>query len=700
MTIKYYLPILDKPVADFSGQLVVNGVVFESYNGATPTIAQAISTGAIKLVPSPFYTNAFSLAPYGANGLALKFANGYSWPAGNSQSSFPLQVLYSDISWYDAGSNTADLFVPVGDGSGSSTEVFSGGSGISIEVKPLIWPAVNTQSSISFPADNQPHTVYVTLARPLHVLQNPTVSITKPGSIAISPITATKDATNHITGWTFTATASSAVSGNLSISLTEPSLQYLKNGIIVTEAVTYVSDFVIGTISTTQSAPTVWNISSFGPPSAGTNGFVGSATVGGVAYYGYAGFITITGTVQSDVPSAFVSAKIVGKQVGSSTQFDLATMTPVGSPSLIGSSYYQTYTATIDTGVAYSNLVTMDAVNIGMVATNTSGTQVSTYASQQFLNRNLDTSFANWWITTDITTYGEAFSYTNVGLTTGTTSWSFTSDQNSSGTIAYGYLGSSGTIYLADKSGQKVVLDPALDNIQKVELWVNGALWITVNPTVRVTGDPAGSPLMVTPSPVLMVSATPYSIKFRLFPKSTYGVAPGTAYLETPTVSIRSASNTGSGSCFAPNTYVLTSNGPRYIKDLVVGQMVKTISEANFKNGSNTLGNYTIQEVFKHTEGSNMISINGISTTLDHLWATEGGSFVTADILTSCATVNLGLGQSTVSYQPIFKTSAPAEQVVYNLHVDTAVTYLVAPSIFGPWKLVHNSKGVVTKTME
>ena len=665
--------------------LNVNDVTFETYNGQIPTSQTALDLGAIKINNKSSYASGLSLAvPSGGVGMTLVY-NGSTWPSGVAD--FPLEIVYSDVAWFNYANTSMDLFVPtnLSSPSGLTTDVYRGGAGVTINVQPLVWPSISLISPSQFPADTVTHSITLQLATPLHRTQNPTISVTLPLGLTLDTPPVANIVNNQITGWTFTAHANVPNSGSVLVSLNE-TLTYLKNGVVTTENVIYQTSLSAGTLTATLIAPSPWYVGSFPAPKAGVDGWTGQATVGGVSYAGYAGRITFTAKVYSNLSNSFFKAELVGKLASIGVQTTIAVMSPVGVPTWDSalSLWYQMYTCTVDTGGTsgfFALAGTDNYCNLGCVATTTANTtnlSSNIWSTVEFLNRNLVSSFTNWSITTTTTNEnaGTSYSYFNTGFNTSSTGWTKTPGnvQTNEGVADVG-----GYITLLDSYGQATVSDPNLEYLSKVEISTNGGSSYTQVSLVRASGSGI-NPLSINHG--LAVGVYP-AVKFRLTPKSTYSAA-----LVTPALQIE-VKYTSTLPCFSGSTYVYTSSGPKRIDAMQEGKYVLTISEEDFKAGKATMLPYPVETVLIHEGSFKMVAINGVKSTLEHPWASEGG-FVDASELTSC--VNVLPTASKMASFPITKEATDSENVVYNLHIGGANTYLVANNVFGPWYLVHNIK--------
>ena len=468
--------------------------------------------------------------------------------------------------------------------------------------------------------------------------------------------------------------------GEIDLTLVDAHLQYLQSGVINTLSFTYQSSTVgtwkIGTLTITSIPPSIWSISSFPAPTASTTGFVGSASVNGISYTGYAGVVSFSVVVESNIQGAFNSATLVIKPSGSGPTSTVA-MVAAGSPVLSNGNWYQTYTASIDTGVAGSALASYASCQIGVYATNTStGVTPTTTAQATFLNRNF-APLANWQVTCsreDITTSGTTiYNYSNTGFSStwveGTT------------TSSVGYTGN-GSLYLYDLMGDNIAANSALENIANLQVYANGTL-VSGTSWSRIASSGSANPISINLGTSLATNTT-YSMYFILTPKATTGAY--STPTQTPAIQVNHLPNTYT--CFSGDTYVLTNGGPKHISTLTTGTILLTVSEDNFKAGNHTLLPYIIETVFTHRDGPfQMVNVNGIKTTPDHPWASEG-TFLKAEEMSTCVTVAPATSKVTIA--PVMRTKEAQEAVVYNLEVAKAATYLVANNIFGPWYLVHN----------
>jgi len=695
MTNMYFLPILESPPSGsgLSGSsegtsLIVSGATFDQYGSSTINSQQALAIGAVSMTTTSNFSNLFSLTPNSTNDQIILGFSGGNWPFDNANISEPtsqdflLRILYRDVAWYNGVSVTADLFTPQNTGAGGTTDVYNGGSGISINVHPLVW-AVPILATTSIPADGSAHTVVINLATPLHPSQAPVAVVTSSNISGSFPTTPTI-VNGSITGWTFNVSSMTALSdGEISLSLIDYGLSYWNGTAIVSSNVTYFNGPLSQTLTLQHSAPGTFNVSSLtSPPIAVVSamGWTAAKTINGVPYVGYAGIVTFQGAVSSEHSDAFNGANLVVQSVGSNTITTLTSMTPIGSPTYSDGLYTQEYTCNVDTGAATCPLSSGTNFYIGIMASDFTGNSATGMWTETFVNRNISANLSRWQVgmsySTAVSKSIVASSSTNTGF--GPT-WVTTTDGLNPVSSNSG-MGNPYPIYIYDLWGQNTVNDPALEYIKSIAVLINGTQVVGPLSPVRATNI-TGNPLVVA---ITSESYnTPYLLQFTITTNSpSY-----TPTFTTPAISVILKLSIAQA-CFSSDTFVLSPTGPKPISSLTVGNEVLTISESDFKNGNQTISTHTVKEVFKHKADSiDMINLNGIKTTPTHPWA-SGTSFTSAELLENCITVSQF--NSKISEAHAIKTSAARETEVYNLHVNDAFTYLVANNRFGPWYLVHN----------
>jgi hypothetical protein len=231
------------------------------------------------------------------------------------------------------------------------------------------------------------------------------------------------------------------------------------------------------------------------------------------------------------------------------------------------------------------------------------------------------------------------------------------------------------------------------DPILKAELRTGSTLLATTS-----TRDSAG----ILTFPSIAASVLPVGIDnlfVRIYSKASTYTFTGVGYLDTPNQPITIASgsggggNGGGGGCFVPETYVLTVDGPKKIKDINIGDLIITLSENNFVHATGSLAPYRVSDKLVHNDREYAtLNINGVLTTDEHLWATTGNTFDRADTISKIIAIDLSESKTLPVSIAAIKLTGPVVPEVLNLTVDEARTFLVAPSMFGPWSLVHNIK--------
>ena len=150
--------------------------------------------------------------------------------------------------------------------------------------------------------------------------------------------------------------------------------------------------------------------------------------------------------------------------------------------------------------------------------------------------------------------------------------------------------------------------------------------------------------------------------------------------------------SSGGNYCFTNNMYVLTSNNiGKHFKDLTIGE-----SHLAVDLDSHTIGQYKFVESFvegihAHKSSLQLIVIDDLEVTPNHMWATSDGLWRECGKLTNeFFTVKLNESKEICFKQ--FSHSVPYEKEVddvFNIQTK-ANNYFVGPTENGPWTLVHN----------
>lgn len=681
----------------------------ETFNGYTPTTKEYVTAGGVSIASSsnPMYSGLVSIYYNDATTRTELKYNGGNWPALSPATSF-LQVNQSDIAWaqVSGAQKILDLFAPYSS-STDPTGVVNvngvadpyGGHEFELYIKPLIKPEVQSVSPTTVPADGLTYNLTFSLARRLNPVQSPTMTISQtPGSsLTIGTVTTVKDSTGAIVAFKVPVSASPSsptTNVTLTVGFAEASLEYLKNDVIVTEAVTYSSGVVLPTTVTIQqqSYPITFLSRSLGQP----YGSYGAATLGhgastDGASSGLQGMALYLCTLSSSANN-FGSLKIVAKQAGTSNRIDVATATPDGAMVFSGGVYRQSYYALIDTGG--TNLIGLQSFDIGAVAIDNTGKETTDWFSQPFINGNLSSQYGSWAVT----------------ISDGTTIWIGDGiAPNWGGTVptisktqSYGFGVRemwSYPQYLQDNNVALTTLNQEF--IKKVELYIDDVLAASIPDTSAVSARKKIStynPLVLPSFSAAGLTAGSRKFYFKVYSKATTYAG---ANIQTPDFFLNvvltggGPTGGGTGSCFVPETWVLTVDGAKQIKDIVPGNWVITVSEQDYLDGNCNLLTGRVQEVFKETKTQYQTAItNGIRGTVEHRWAVNSDKrkFLATKDMNGEALQIIDIHNRQIQDVAPTVTVAPDTDLVYNIHVPGLVTYLVGPSENGPWYLVHNRK--------
>ena len=717
-TSTFFLPLLETKAGQVYLQTGTNSIVdFDTFNGFTPTGAEVLKAGGVSFSANsdPTYQGRMTLSYVGSS-IQLNY-NGNNWSAGSTiaPAAFSLGLDYKDIAWATVGTGEGsfDLFpiTPVLGGgapplAGSNWE-WAGGSEFVFQVIPLIMPTVASVSP-SVISTSGTQTITVTLVRPLNPVQNPTVTFSGTGLTVSGGVVANKNSYGSITGWTFTATAVNTSPTIQVVMSASENLQYLKGDVIVTEMVTYMTNVSVGspvTVSTPSVAPTV---SSFTVTAPDTYGWTDSAN----GSQGFSGRITVSLTVASNTNN-FSSASIIAmpgsvlateQQAFKGTRITLGAGIPNGQPYTGQSAggdlvYYQDYTLVVDTGVVFSSA---GGTFLGASVSTTDQLTTNFWSSIEFFNCNPTQQFTAYsLVMTDIS--GDSYT-TKSGIGQGIPITTWQTDVNN----VYAFPSTPPSFY--NQVGWNFYVQEVwsyagggLDSILRAELR-NG----TTNAVIATTTTRSADPLSILPTlgplyfPNVNLSSLGVgtsNIYIRLYSKATSYTFSGVGYIDTPLQPLTMTSNSNGGGggawiggCFTPETYIMTVDGPKKIANVNIGDLLLTVSDADFTNNvANSLKPYKVTDKLIHQDAPyHTLNINGILTTNEHLWATSDAIFDRADAIKKTVVVDLQ-DQSLVTVAAI-TIEGPVVPLVMNLTVETAHTFLVSPSMFGPWTLVHNMK--------
>ena len=725
-TYSYYLPILE----GVSGQVYLNNgtlgsVDFDSFNGASPTPANALDAGIIKIsaYSDALYQGRLSLQTSGS-GIALVY-NGAKWSPKYAivlPNRFSLVIEENDVVWFtptpsfDVASRTASLIVPPNAPVGPTFD-YSGGSAVSIGIVPLVVPEVASVSPKVVTA-GEAQTIKVKLARPLHASQTPNVVFQCPSGLVVfnGAATPNRNSSGCIESWDISVTPVSSIStavSDMTIAFVEPSLTYLNGDVISTvtsysysapitlPAIGISKAIVIEPPVITSVQAVIPDITAYGVVS--TDGWT-SISEGEQAY---AGKIVIIATVSSTANN-FSSGYVVAKATGTNNRFFVNASVAAslkGSPyvglNISGQSlYFQDYYMVIDTGaVGDLGLNSYASYDVGFTVS-ADGMTTTSWINNTFVNQNLSQQFRTGYqirVTSrhlrtpgimhpvfndyyDINYWGEGYP-----------SWRWRNDYPN---VAYSepLLDSFVNVSIQELWGYKSS-SPEMDSVYKTELYVNGPDYPTNELLQEMRKRDTDNYLITGDIYTTDWTDGVYNFIVRLFSKATTykfdGVNEG--FLDTPGQPLQVSHYVGTGGggtgggCFTHNTYVLTDNGPVKINQLVPGNGVITVSEANFKSNVFDLASYTISTVFSHEGEQQILSVNGVETTPNHPWA-MGKAFEEAKHLSSCVT----LTEDKLLIGAVILAPIGAVNLVYNIEVEGAHTYLVSNSPNGPWYLVHN----------
>ena len=482
------VPIMEKDITNtsISSSLIVTGATMETYSGSTLTPLQVLNMKALQITPGtntkPFSLQAISST---SDSYGLLY-DGSTWSSGTLD--FNLEVLYSDIAYYNSVLHQADLFTPVRLSTDISTNIYSGGAGVILQIQPLVYATIGSHSGATFPGDSYDYTITLNLAKPLHSTQNPTVSISSVSGVTFGAAVPGKDTYGRIIKWTFTASAVAPTSGTVTVTLSE-TIPYLHNGLIQSNFIPYTPNYSFP-LTVTVGSPATWSINSLTVAPYGVRGQLEPGFIGQYAtYVGYAGWIKFTGVIQSSLASAFNSSAVQLVAI----PFNGSTASPVFIGSMIcdtskssssvsngATYYYQTYylyVNTLGTSVAEiflnSSLAANPGVQFGVMALNTAGSAASkTYSTSQYLNRNFNSNPpTSWVISTTYQSKGVWFTYKNTGFNTTPTGWAVTGGVAAGTTTNIGLLSLNGSIAIQDMWGQEVVANSVLENVNSVKMY-------------------------------------------------------------------------------------------------------------------------------------------------------------------------------------------------------------------------------------
>jgi hypothetical protein len=682
---------------------------FDYYNGITPSVADALSSGVIRISSDSdaLHQGRIKLATYGS-GVRLEYT-GAKWAdvAQSLPPQFNLNIEEEDIVWYAPGSGfdlsaiSLPLVVPPNTPTGPTYE-YSGGSKLQIKVFPLVSPEVASVSPTVL-AGGATQDITVTLKRPLHPTQTPTVAFQSASGLLTfnGAPRVNKNASGGIVSWTISVTASSSAASSVAVTMTaqDAALHYLSGDVIVTQAYNYTPTPInLPAMSISKAIATqplaITSVQAVGPDSAygvaATDGWTATAS----GQQAFAGKIVVTATVSSPANN-FSSGSVIAKATGTTARITLGTASLKGSPYVGNNSsgttlYYQDYYMVVDTGL----LLTRDqSYDIGFSAV-ADGVTTTSWINNVFVNQNLTKQFTSYNMTVN---FSGAASYTAVGIPAST--W-VASSTGTSGAVPS--LNGGASFGIQELWGYKSA-GASFDSILKQELRVTGP-GKTDELVKSVTARDPNGYLEIANVDTSAWTAGYYDFVFRIYSKATTysfdGVNQG--YIDTPAQSFRVAHSTGGGGgCFAGKTYVMTVDGPKTIDSIKVDALVMSASDVDFQAGNFTLTPKKTLAVLVHDDRAyETVNLNGILTTPEHPWATSDREFTEVSEMTDASLVmSVDILHNETYPVSAIQIPGPDLETVYNLTIEDTHTYLVAPSIFGPWYLVHNAKKIEYKTL-
>ncbi len=712
----YYLPLLETvPAKIYLDNSASSGLVLDSYDGITPTAQETLDTQAIRISKNSDSLSQGKLSlsvvtrPSDSLTVPALLYSGTKWADTTTilPSTFSLIVEQSDIAWFirnpnpvmDLSAIRGSTIVPPNPPVGPHY-FYSGGSRLEVSVLPLVWPEVAAISP-STVTGGTTQDLTITLKRPLHPTQNPTVTFSCPGGqliIAPGAPRANKNQNGGIISWTVTVTTSSQPStASITMTAVDPALEHMDGDALVTSAVSYLTNVTIGSIMNSGAAvtipPAITSVQVLAPNGSlntpSTDGWVGAS--GGKQ--AYSGKILVNATVSSP-SNNFSTAGVIAKQSGTTSRINLGNATTVGSPYVGTDSsgntlYFQDYSMIVDTGVSLNQYSSYD---IGYTAT-AGGVTTTSWVNNVFANQNITQQFSSYSI--------DIVQGTNEWTSTGlpTTTWSGTGLASSPTPV----LTTTQSISIGDLWGSKTV-SSGVDSVLKQEIYVTGP-GKTNELVSSVSGRNADGTLSFATVDTTAWSAGYYDFTFRIYSKATTykfdGVNSG--FVNTPPQSLQvSHTYFGGGGCFIGNTYVLTVDGPKKIEDIKVGDFVITVSDKEFEAGRFELMAKKVINKLVHSEKMyETVNLNGIITTPEHPWATSDYKFTeVSEMGDKTKVMSVDLTNKTIVPVSAILTPDTPLSTVFNLSVEDTRTFLVAPNMFGPWYLVHNMKKIEYLTID
>ena len=264
---KFYVPLLEGK----SGKLYLKNSALGFYYAGIPggvssaNPATFLSSGvlAISSYSQSTYQGRLALQQNPSNSSDKRFElqyNGAAWDA-NMADDFSMNLVCRDVA-FSTGGSQYDLYnyspgPPIG-----VVDVYydrRGGSGYDFYVRAKAIPTPISFSPSSIPADGQPHIITVTLKTRLHSSQSPTMQFALVDSgaptVTLGSPVPIRNSAGQITGYTISVTANNqpSASGHWRLSASE-NIEYLKNDTIVTETVTYYTNYTFSNALTVQQA--------------------------------------------------------------------------------------------------------------------------------------------------------------------------------------------------------------------------------------------------------------------------------------------------------------------------------------------------------------------------------------------------------------------------------------------------------------
>lgn len=687
----YYLPLLETE----SGSAFVNtGTPFvvdvDTYDGLTPTPAQILASGALQIssVSDPMFQGALAVG-YNTYLDGPHYAityNGSQWGAKTTTvtpAEFQVTLSFRELAWAAlvGPAFKADLFpitTPTNPTPSNGPDyLYSGGSQVTIHVIPLIWPVVSSITPTSIPADNTFHDVTFTLQRALNPKhQSPVVTVTGAG-ITVDPagVRSIKDVYGSVTGWVVGMKTPPQLAASVDLHMdASESLEYLHSATnnISTSTVGYMINTLVGTLGISGATKPL-SASSIIMTAPSASGWVETAS--GVT--NYAGEVQIE-VRASSATNNFKDASVVVQQEGTSARTTLGQLEISGAPYTgVTSSgnivYYQDYTMIVDSGLLMNRYA---SYNVGIVANSLDLKSSTTWSNDSFVNCNLSKQFSAYGLHINMPSGPTGLeTWDSVGIPTAANGW------QTNQTLHTSYPA------LTMPFGMYVNPPTNLEGVSKGEMYMSGPGMTEVLVSSSTTVTPNGLEFAI---PQTTWAQTPTSMRVKFFSKAT---AYGTGYVFTPPQAIQFATTGGGGSCFGAGTYVLTVDGPKPISELVIGSHILTISEATFTSGAAPeLVTARVARTLTHCGGDfATFNLNGVITTPEHPWAVDDYSFVDAGLVEQ-RIMSVDLTDASLTPVAAIRLAGPRLDVVHNLTIADANTFLVAPGKFGPWFLVHNKE--------